>query len=478
MTLYEGDLDLRPYLAALSKRWKIAVLLAIIGGIIGLGISLSKPKEYRSTATVIVTHNQLRLSLAEQFPTINENRDTKSRMDAYLTIAQSDYIAQATSEQISVMDPSINLNPEEINSLVDVTSRGYAINITANTTDPELSAAIANSWAEETTKVINLAYSGDQPLAEIQDQIQQAEIEYQEAQGNLESLIKESSTTTLENKIAEAKSLLNAQSADQAWLYYYYFNRKQYLEDLMFQLAALKKQVEKQPNSAAGDLGDALAVLTARMNSLGITQDTGSASVNVSPSNPVNETSNLPAIEFNPSSAKSQPNFFYQLPEISTLLESNTNYSSDIEGLLNIAKAEQDRVNQELQKLENQEFVGATDSSSESLGSQIQALQAQLEFERARNMELTSKRDLAQNTLVALREKEKELQAAAQSSNEVAIASPAVPPSVSNPRRIVIDTLMAAAFGFFIGIFWIIISQWWVLVGKGKGDITTAPVIE
>jgi len=476
MSTYEEDLDLRPYLVALSKHWKIAVFLAIITGVIGLAISFSRPQEYLSTATVIVIHNQLRLSLAEQFPTINENRDTKSRMDAYLTIAQSDFIAQSTSQTHGSTLPPKYQNPDALKALVDVATKGYAITIAANTTDPDLSAEIANTWAEETTKAINQAYSGDQPLGEIQKQIIQAQEEYQESQDDLENFIKGSTSTILEKKIAESQALLDAQVADRAWLYYYYFNRKQYLEDLILQLSALKDQLDSGSSSAAGDLGDALAVLSVRMNSLGINQNAGSASVIVTNPDQSSENINSSSIEFNPAGVRNQPSYIYQLPELDTLLEPNTNYAADIDQLLELAGVEQKRVNDELQKLTSQEFLENADPNLDNLASQIQALKSQLEFERAQRVELTSKRDLSLSTMDALMEKEKELQTAAQASNEVAVASPAVPSHTSNPRGIVIDTLFAAAAGFFLGIFWIVISQWWLMVGSGRSSIATTPV--
>ncbi|HKZ41507.1 MAG TPA: hypothetical protein VJ044_11125, partial [Candidatus Hodarchaeales archaeon] len=353
-------------------------------------------------------------------------------------------------------------NPDALKALVDVATKGYAITIAANTTDPDLSAEIANTWAEETTKAINQAYSGDQPLGEIQKQIIQAQEEYQESQDDLENFIKGSTSTILEKKIAESQALLDAQVADRAWLYYYYFNRKQYLEDLILQLSALKDQLDSGSSSAAGDLGDALAVLSVRMNSLGINQNAGSASVIVTNPDQSSENINSSSIEFNPAGVRNQPSYIYQLPELDTLLEPNTNYAADIDQLLELAGVEQKRVNDELQKLTSQEFLENADPNLDNLASQIQALKSQLEFERAQRVELTSKRDLSLSTMDALMEKEKELQTAAQASNEVAVASPAVPSHTSNPRGIVIDTLFAAAAGFFLGIFWIVISQWWL----------------
>ena len=77
------------------------MLLAFIFAVGVFVITYLQPYTYKSTATVIFTRSELRLSLADDFQTINDNRDTNARLTALITIAQSDAIAQKLFEQFS-----------------------------------------------------------------------------------------------------------------------------------------------------------------------------------------------------------------------------------------------------------------------------------------------------------------------------------------------------------------------------------------
>ena len=100
MTIYDDEIDLRPYINALIENWVKVVLLAVVFAALTLGFTLLQPRSYQATATLLIPHSQLQLSLADQFPTVVDNRDARSRMDAYLTIANSGAIAQQVYQHL------------------------------------------------------------------------------------------------------------------------------------------------------------------------------------------------------------------------------------------------------------------------------------------------------------------------------------------------------------------------------------------
>ncbi len=100
MTAFDEEIDLRPYLQSLFQRWWQIVLLAALAAIAALAISLTQARKYEAVATLLLTRSRSTLSLAEQFPTINEPVDTASRISAILAIAQSDAIAQTTLQAV------------------------------------------------------------------------------------------------------------------------------------------------------------------------------------------------------------------------------------------------------------------------------------------------------------------------------------------------------------------------------------------
>jgi len=81
MITYDDEIDLRPYISTLIENWGKIVLFAVVFAVLALAITLLQPRSYEATATLLIPHSQLKLSLAEQFPTIVDIRDTGSRMD-------------------------------------------------------------------------------------------------------------------------------------------------------------------------------------------------------------------------------------------------------------------------------------------------------------------------------------------------------------------------------------------------------------
>ena len=160
MTIYEDEIDIRPYILAIIKYWWIIVLLALAAGLAALIFSLLQVREFQATTTVLLTRSRATLELAEQFPTINEPVDARARMDSLVSITSSDVIA---SQTLNALDGRLASEFEDYSNFkesVEVSSEGDLLLITATARDPELAVEIANEWARQTVTAINVAYSG------------------------------------------------------------------------------------------------------------------------------------------------------------------------------------------------------------------------------------------------------------------------------------------------------------------------------
>ena len=144
MTIYEDEIDLRPYINAVLKNWWKIGLLAFALAVIVFIFSRLQAPTYQATATILVPHNQLKLSLTDQFPTIDVG-DERSRMSAYLVIAQSDAIAVQTNNAINDSLPEDN-KITNLENNVGISNTGDAILITATGPTPQLAADIAHYY--------------------------------------------------------------------------------------------------------------------------------------------------------------------------------------------------------------------------------------------------------------------------------------------------------------------------------------------
>ena len=71
MTIYEDEIDLRPYINAIVKNWWKIGLLAFALALFVFIFTRLQAYSYQATATILVPHSQLKLSLTNQFPTID-----------------------------------------------------------------------------------------------------------------------------------------------------------------------------------------------------------------------------------------------------------------------------------------------------------------------------------------------------------------------------------------------------------------------
>jgi uncharacterized protein involved in exopolysaccharide biosynthesis len=428
MSYYEDEIDLRPYILALIKGWWRIALIAIVIASVTLAFTISQPRTYQATATVILTRSQLRLSLAEQFPTVSDSRDDPSRKDAFLAIARSSSLAQKIYNYLGEQAQANYDSFASLKESVEINSVGDAIQITAEAKNPTLAAEIANSWAQETNQAINLAYSGEQPLSEIQNQISSAKQVYQDTQSDLGSFIQNNKIALIENQITEARTLLSTITQDRTNLIHFYNNRKLLMNQLKFEAEALKQQINRGSQSSAGDTGIALAILIANANTFA--HETG-------------------------------VNFDFQIADLNAIRDSKFAYEADLDLLIQQAEEEILKADDQLTRLSQEVALGETSNLAEETAIQLQKLEAQLESEHSRQQELTSGRDLAWEAYQALLEKETEIKTASQANVEVAIASQAVPPEEPTPRNTITKTIIAGGLGVFLGTFWILGREWW-----------------
>jgi capsular polysaccharide biosynthesis protein len=456
MTVYDDEIDLRPYILALTKRWWQIALIAVLAAAVACAYSFFlTSRTYEATAKVLITRSRATLSLAEQFPTVTEPVDPNSRMNAMLSIAQGDALALDTLKSIESQLPSNARDLGTIKGLVTVTNNGDIFLITAKAGDPNLAATIANAWARQAVEAINLAYSGDQPLVEIQAQVKTSQQAYDQAQTALENFIKNNQIDIIGKKINEAKALFSGLADERARNITYYSDRIQQLDQLVIQAEALKDQLQGGSRSAAGSLGDALAVLQARAGALGI-------------------NSNLASSDPSASNTASGLTLNLQISNLQDLNGSSANHAADLESLISLAKSEQTRMQAALDSFTQQVEQSAGYDQIDPIAAQIRTLQAQQEQQQAQQRELTSQRDTAWQAYQALSQKAVEIQNAAQTTNQVSLASLAIPPENPTARGTLRNSLVAGVLGLMLGVIWVIGAQWWREFNRGEA---VAPVV-
>ncbi len=453
MSTYDDEIDVRPYVLSLVRHWRLLIAFVVITSAIAILFSIFQPRKYQATAKILLTRSRVVLSLAQQFPTVNEPVDTLSRMNAILSIAQSDSLALQTFNAIKERLPLEEQDFTEFKKLVTIQNSGDIITINAAAKTPELAAEIANEWARQAVESINLAYAGEQLPSEIQSQLITVKQNYEETQAALEAFIQDNRLEILQKQISEAQNLSNALVQDRSWKINFYTQRMQLMDQIITQAEALKQELGNGSSSTAARLGDALAVLLTKATAFGATTFPNTTTSI--------DTSSSPPPPSSPLSMYSGLNLNIQLPDLDVLNPSASGYSDDLDRLIQQASQEKSTAETNLQEIRQQILQNQGYEPIEEIEKQIQQLQKQLEAEKARQRLLTSDRDLAWQTFQTMTQKETELRNAVQTSNQVSFASQAVSPQQPSPRGTILRTIIAAFLGLIIGITWVLGSQWW-----------------
>jgi hypothetical protein len=247
------------------------------------------------------------------------------------------------------------------------------------------------------------------------------------------------------------------------------------MDQMIAQAEGLRQQLEGGSISTAAGIGDAIAVLQMRASAFGVSLDP----IHFSPSQPEASEGNTPVINvMNEGVAREKISFDLQISEFSALSGNQENYERDLESLISLARSEKSKAEETLQELSQGMLQNQPEELVQQTANQVQLLTAQLESEEALTNELTSQRDLAWRAYQVLAEKETELRNATQTSNQVSLATQAVPPQKPTSAGLLTNTVIAVVVSLLLGSLVVIGIHWWRTSIVAPGIESASPVVD
>ncbi len=130
----DDEIDLRPYIELLLKRWYWIVGVAALAGVIAFVVSSLMPPTYEATALVTMTQLQKSEEIA---------------LSAYPELAMSDGLMTKVLEELK-SPPSDVSSTEALRQIVEAEpgSDPTLVRLVVRHGDPRTAAEIANIWAE------------------------------------------------------------------------------------------------------------------------------------------------------------------------------------------------------------------------------------------------------------------------------------------------------------------------------------------
>lgn len=217
------EIDLRRYFLVLLKWWREILVISILAGAITgaalIWINSTKTPTYKASADILIARLLSNIELDDRVSTTSSTSqmDANSWRTSLLQLAKSSVVANAVYEELKDELPSTLQTPASLIDVIESTSpqsadERYASNIiriSATTSDPELSAKIANSWTTHLVAHINGLY-GEVPEATIDSVSTERETalqEYQAAQAAYQDFVASNHISGLDRQILEKTTL-------------------------------------------------------------------------------------------------------------------------------------------------------------------------------------------------------------------------------------------------------------------------------
>lgn len=137
---------IRGFFRLLRRRWPILLVCAIIVPAIAAFYSLRQEKEYASSASLLFRSSRLEESLTGS-SLLSSGEESERGINTNVALVSTGDVAVRTAKAID--EPGVT--PSAVAGAIDVSPQGESniASVTATTTDPQMSARIANTFAEQ-----------------------------------------------------------------------------------------------------------------------------------------------------------------------------------------------------------------------------------------------------------------------------------------------------------------------------------------
>lgn len=140
-------MDIREYAAALRRRWVIVVAATLLGGIAAVLVCAFTQPKYESTSRLFVTAAS-GSSVADAY---QGSLFLKDRVASYVQVATGRQVAAKVKDQLGLQESA-----DEVRSMISAKNieDSVLLDITATTSNPQLSKDVANAAATQTASMI------------------------------------------------------------------------------------------------------------------------------------------------------------------------------------------------------------------------------------------------------------------------------------------------------------------------------------
>lgn len=405
-----------PLLAVIRRHWILIGVFGLVTGASAAAVNwfVLDPR-YGASAMLMMFSDRLDLSFDPKFRNLpEEHLDLTTRRRTLETLAASAEVVTRVLERVQARLRPAERDPLGFRDWADFSGSGEVFRIHAVTRDPDLSADVANAWADTLREAADTSFGFRHPEREMtRSQAAECLGNYKKAQASLADFLQKDPSIGLESALRVKRAQVEGQR--QASL-----RIQRSLRDLERLLSQCKAGGAK-----SGAVGRALrlAMLLARLSALE-SFDAGTGGYAVDPRS---------------SSAEMRPPLAFHLSlEGTDVAQEGDAFVADLERMINDLRVSRDALEK-----------SATDPA---LLQEISGLQAEVERLSGVRRELIGARDVAWETFQTVSRKAEETRVAVEvGASVVRVASHAVPDREPESPRRAFNTLAATVAGLTLG---------------------------
>lgn len=264
----QEELDIRPYLVAVIRRWPLVLGAALLAALTAMGLTLAQPQLSQARSSVLIVPNSSQVTLDTRFVTRDATLLTNAtfQREALITLASSSTLEARVAAALGG-DP---LDPGALNARVSVEADGDLIWFIATDADQASAVQLAETWASSYELLVAEIYSRDSSgEALLNRQIGDAQQRYDVAQAEFEDFIGANDLVQISLQIRTLEAVLSESTSIAVASYTDYISRTKVLDLVIADAGALRAQVASGDSDA---LSDNLALLALRARSASLTQ--------------------------------------------------------------------------------------------------------------------------------------------------------------------------------------------------------------
>lgn len=256
----EYEIDLRPYLQALLRRWYIIAAIALGCALLAAVLTVRQPVIHQATADVLIVSSSPQLRLDERYITRDATVVTgaSQQRQALIDLATSGVLERRVARELGEEDAV----PGSLLAKIQVTSASDLLRVTASAQDDAPAAELAETWARTYEAMVGELYSGAESSTSLIDvQIAEARQRFDEARGNLDAFYAQGDLVAAQQQVDRLDGLLDIGVDAQLHLYTEYLTRTEELSLIIEDARSLQAQ---RTGGTPPDLASALSSLAVR----------------------------------------------------------------------------------------------------------------------------------------------------------------------------------------------------------------------